>query len=80
MKKYMWAVIATVSTAALLLVALISSSAFAAPGDPVTVNVELQAHNNSILDIPANGSASYYANGWHEITAGQPEQPQHCAG
>jgi hypothetical protein len=32
------------------------------------VNVELQAHNNSTLSIPANGSASYYAGGWHSIT------------
>ncbi len=34
------------------------------------VNVELQAHDNSALDIPANGSASYYAGGWHAITTG----------
>jgi hypothetical protein len=32
------------------------------------VRVELQAHDNSILDIPANGSASYYAGGWHAIS------------
>ncbi len=32
------------------------------------MNVELQAHDNSILDIPANGGASYYASGWHAIT------------
>lgn len=31
------------------------------------VNIELQAHNNSILDL-ANGSASYYAGGWHAMT------------
>ncbi len=32
------------------------------------VNVWLQAHNGSILSIPNNGSASYYAGGWHAIT------------
>ncbi len=26
------------------------------------------AHNGSILSIPNNGSASYYAGGWHAIT------------
>ncbi len=36
------------------------------------VNVELQAHDNSALSIPANGSASYYAGGWHAITGVNP--------
>jgi hypothetical protein len=36
------------------------------------VNVELQSHSNSILDIPGNGSASYYAAGWHAITGVNP--------
>ncbi len=74
MRRYMWAVIATVSTAVFLLIALLSSTALAA-SNPVTVNVELQAHNNSILSIPANGSASYYDNGWHAITALNPNNP-----
>jgi hypothetical protein len=32
------------------------------------VFVELQDHYSGILDIPANGSASYYTSGWHAIT------------
>ncbi len=39
------------------------------------VTVELQAHNNSALDIPGNGSASYYAGGWHAITTLNPNNP-----
>lgn len=36
------------------------------------VNVMVQAHDNSALDIPGNGSASYYAGGWYLITAINP--------
>jgi hypothetical protein len=36
------------------------------------VDVELQAHDNSILDIPNNGSATYYAGGWQTITTLDP--------
>jgi hypothetical protein len=39
------------------------------------VNVELQSHNNGILDIPGNGSASYYAGGWHPITTENVNNP-----
>jgi hypothetical protein len=40
------------------------------------VNVELQAHDNSILDIPANGSATYYAGGWRQITTTNVNNPR----
>ncbi len=39
MKRYYWAVLASISAAALLLVALLSSAASAAPLDAVTVSV-----------------------------------------
>ena len=38
------------------------------------VNVELQAQH-SILSIPENGSASYYADGWHPITTPNTNNP-----
>ena len=36
------------------------------------VVVELQSHTNSALNIPNNGSASYYAGGWQPITTVNP--------
>lgn len=38
----------------------------------VLARVALQAHDHSFLDIPGDGSASYYAGGWHAITTPDP--------
>lgn len=38
------------------------------------VNVMVQAHDNSILDL-ADGSASYYAGGWHAMTGVNANNP-----
>jgi hypothetical protein len=40
------------------------------------VRVALQAHDHSFLNIPADGSASYYAGGWHAITTPDPNNAE----
>ena len=39
------------------------------------VSIELRAADDSTLDIPGNGSASYYAGGWHAVTTPDPANP-----
>ncbi len=63
---------ATLVAAAVVLV----PNAAADPPTTATVNVELQSHTNSILDIPNNGSVSYYSGGWHTITTKNPNDPK----
>lgn len=38
------------------------------------VNVMVQSHTNGVLDL-ADGSASYYARGWHKMTGVNPNNP-----